>query len=209
MPRSIIITAQYFREFRRQLGFSNQTDAKNFFGAKDITPMVDFDYIQLLNERLYEMVDRVNRVVDSSIRPRDIEKFKIENITQAFETMRSGNILPLLNNQGRRPEDVYFAWMRGYVLSNYFLKALSIIFGGRRRQLRVTLERRHHQDAFTRVLLDPSRLVRVLDFSVFLIHINFTGPGLTVIYKLVMPYQHFCRMRSLRQYWIISKMKKG
>ena len=42
--------------------------------------------------------------------------------------MREGNILPILNNQGRRPEQVYYSWMRGYILSNYFLKALGLIF---------------------------------------------------------------------------------
>lgn len=36
--------------------------------------------------------------------------------------------MPVLNNQGRRPEQVYYSWMRGYVLSNYFLKSLEIIF---------------------------------------------------------------------------------
>ena len=42
--------------------------------------------------------------------------------------MKGSNILPVLNNQGRRPEQVYFSWMRGFVISNYFLKALGIIF---------------------------------------------------------------------------------
>ena len=43
--------------------------------------------------------------------------------------MQANEILPILNNQGRRPEQVYFSWMRGYVISNFFLKALGIIFG--------------------------------------------------------------------------------
>ena len=42
--------------------------------------------------------------------------------------MKGNDILSLLNNQGRRPEQVYYSWMRGYVLSNYFLKALGLIF---------------------------------------------------------------------------------
>ena len=42
--------------------------------------------------------------------------------------MKENNILPKLNNQGRRPEQVYFSWMRGHIISNFFLKALSIIF---------------------------------------------------------------------------------
>ncbi len=42
--------------------------------------------------------------------------------------MKESNIFPLLNNQGRRPEQVYFSWMRGFIISNYFLKALGLIF---------------------------------------------------------------------------------
>lgn len=42
--------------------------------------------------------------------------------------MKANDILPVLNNQGRRPEQVYYSWMRGYVLSNYFLKALGLVF---------------------------------------------------------------------------------
>ena len=53
MPKRITITAEYFRQYRQKLGFSNQADVKNFFGAKDITPTVDFNYINLLNKRLY------------------------------------------------------------------------------------------------------------------------------------------------------------
>jgi len=36
MPKHITITAEYFRQYRQKLGFSNQADVKNFFGAKDI-----------------------------------------------------------------------------------------------------------------------------------------------------------------------------
>ena len=34
-----------------------------------------------------------------------------------------------MNNLGRRPEHVYFSWMRGYVISNFFLKSLELMFG--------------------------------------------------------------------------------
>ncbi|MEK7130571.1 MAG: hypothetical protein AAB793_02870 [Patescibacteria group bacterium] len=50
MPKRITITAEYFRRYRQNLGFANQGDVKNFFGAKDITPTVDFNYIKLLNK---------------------------------------------------------------------------------------------------------------------------------------------------------------
>ena len=128
MSRNIIITTEYFRQYRQKLGFGNQADVKNFFGAKDVIPAVDFNYIKLLNSRLYEIVDRINTVVAKDIKIDDLNTFKKERVDRAFEIMRASNILSVLNNQGRRPEQVYFSWMRGYVISNFFLKALGIIF---------------------------------------------------------------------------------
>lgn len=129
MPRQITITAEYFRQYRQKLGFANQADVKNFFGAKDITPTVDLNYIRLLNKRLYDIVDKVNGIVVGEIKIDNLANFKKEHIDRTFEIMKKSDILPILNNQGRRPEQVYFSWMRGYVVSNYFLKALGLIFG--------------------------------------------------------------------------------
>lgn len=129
MIRQITITTEYFRQYRQKLGFSNQADVKNFFGAKDIMPTVDFNYIDLLNKRLYEIVDRLNKVVIKEIKIDDLKTFRKEYIDQPLKIMKENDILPQLNNQGRRPENVYYNWMRGYVISNYFLKALGIIFG--------------------------------------------------------------------------------
>lgn len=128
MKKEITITVEYFRQYRQKLGFSNQADVKNFFGAKDITPTVDLNYIKLLNERLYKAIDKIDTVVIKEIKADNIDIFKKENIDHTFEIIKGGDILPVLNNQGRRPEQVYYSWMRGYVLSNYFLKALGLIF---------------------------------------------------------------------------------
>ncbi|MFH1890479.1 MAG: restriction endonuclease [Candidatus Kuenenbacteria bacterium] len=129
MSKTIIITAKYFRQYRQKLGFDNQADVKNFFGAKDITPTVDFNYIRLLNKRLYDIINKVNGVVADEIKVEDLTAFKKEHIDWTFKIMKESDILPILNNQGRRPEQVYFSWMRGYAVSNYFLKALGLIFG--------------------------------------------------------------------------------
>jgi hypothetical protein len=128
MNKLITITTEYFRQYRQSLGFTNQTDVKNFFGAKDITPTVDLNYINLLNERLYSIVDKINSVAAEEIKIDDMSAFKKEYIEEVFEILKVNNILPVLNNQGRRPEQVYYSWMRGYILSNYFLKALGLIF---------------------------------------------------------------------------------
>ena len=129
MPKRTTITAEYFRRYRQNLGFANQTDVKNFFGAKDITPTVDFNYIKLLNKRLCDIVNKVNGVVVNEIKVADLAAFKKDHISRTFTIMKESGILPILNNQGRRPEQVYFSWMRGFVISNYFLKALGLIFG--------------------------------------------------------------------------------
>lgn len=128
MSRRITITAEYFRQYRQKLGFNNQADVKNFFGAKDIVPVVDLNYLKLLNKRLYEIVTRINSVVSNEVKLADLDDFKKKHIDHPFEIMRKNDILPTLNNLGRRPEQVYFSWMRGSVVSNFFLKALGAIF---------------------------------------------------------------------------------
>ena len=128
MNRQITIANEYFRDYRKKLGFSSQADVKNFFGAKDITPTVDINYIKLLNKRLSEIIDKINNVVALEIKNEDIAAFKRLHIDQTFEIIKSNNILPVLNNQGRRPEQVYYSWLRGYVLSSYFLKSIGLKF---------------------------------------------------------------------------------
>jgi len=124
----ILITTEYFRQYRKKLGFSNQNNVKDFFGGKDITPTVDLIYLDLLNTRLFNIIQKIDSIVVDEIKIKDLETFKRNYINHTFEVMKGSNILPVLNNQGRRPEQVYFSWMRGFVLSNYFLKALSLIF---------------------------------------------------------------------------------
>ena len=122
------ITTKYFKEYREKLGFTNQGNAKKFFGAKDVFPLVDFAYIDLLNERLKEIVLKINGIVDDNAKIFNLEEFNSEIIDHAYILMKDNDILPKLNNQGRRPEQVYFSWMRGHIISNFFLKALSVIF---------------------------------------------------------------------------------
>lgn len=124
----IEITPKYFNEYREKLGFSNQTIVKSFFGAKDIVPTVDFIYLDLLNDRLFEIITSINNVVDESIKADNIVDFKNEQLTHVFETLKINGILNKLRNQGRRPEEVYFNWMRGFLISKFFIKAICAIF---------------------------------------------------------------------------------
>ncbi len=123
------IDREYFKLYRRELGFSSMLKAKGFFGAKDIRPNIDFEYLECLNVRLYEIIRRINKVVAKEVKVEELESFKNRYICTAYEVMRDNGIIPRLNNQGRRPEEVYFSWMRGYIVSNFFLKAIGLIFG--------------------------------------------------------------------------------
>lgn len=123
-----MIDSKYFKEYRAKLGFSNQEKTKDFLGAKDVIPTVNYDYIADLNQRLVEIITKLHSVVESTIRPSDINTFCQDNIFNAFEIMKKNNIISKLNNQGRRPEQVCFSWLRGFVIANYFLKAISHIF---------------------------------------------------------------------------------
>ena len=123
-----MIDSKYFKNYRAKLGFNSQEQAKKFFAAKDIKPSIDYDYITSLNKRLMEIIDKLNKLVVDDIKIQDMETFCHQNILTTFEKIEDNKILPKLNNQGRRPEEVYFSWMRGLVTANFFLNALGKIF---------------------------------------------------------------------------------
>jgi hypothetical protein len=122
------IDTKYFKEYREKLGFTNQCEVKAFWAAKDITPTVDYAYINLLNKRLFEIVEKINNLVVDEIKVENLNGFCVENIKSVFKKLKTHNIISKLNNQGRRPEEVYFSWMRGFIISSYFLSALSRVF---------------------------------------------------------------------------------
>lgn len=123
-----MINTKYFKEYRAKLGFSNQGNVKKFFGAKDISPTIDYGYIDNLNQRLFEIISKINALVVEDLRVEEIEAFYNKNVLSVYEILKENGILLRLNNQGRRREEVYFSWMRGFVISVYFTKAISKIF---------------------------------------------------------------------------------
>jgi len=120
--------AQYFKEYRQRMGFSNQSDAKTFLSGKDVSPNIDFEYIDALNSRIGNILRSVNNVIHESIKYEDLDLFIQESITRPFNVIREANLVPRLNNQGRRPEEVLFSWLRGYSVSEYFTPAFANIF---------------------------------------------------------------------------------
>lgn len=117
-----------FKKYREALGFTNQAGVKSFFGAKDVKPTIDLAYLDLLNERLKEMSSKIDSVIWDKVRVESIDDFNEEFVDSAFKLIKNSEILPRLNNLGRRPEEVYFSWMRGYLVANYLLKGLSYVF---------------------------------------------------------------------------------
>jgi len=120
--------AKYFKRYRESIGFSKQNDAKQFLAGKDISPEIDFAYIDELNRRIEEIVTKINAVADKSYQRQDLSTFAKDHIFSPYETIRKSNLLPRLNNQGRRPEAVLFSWLRGYAVAEYFTPFFSRVF---------------------------------------------------------------------------------
>ncbi len=48
--------SEYFRFYRAELGYNSQETARNYLAGKDITPKIDFQYTNLLIERVSEII---------------------------------------------------------------------------------------------------------------------------------------------------------
>lgn len=118
---------QNFKQYRQKLGFQNQKQFKDFLSAKDIQPDIDFAYIELLNGRIKEIFYKINEI--TYIKQPNIEHFLQQNLNTVFEKLKNNGILNKLNNQGRRKEEVYFSWIRGFLMLAYFKPAIAQIFG--------------------------------------------------------------------------------
>lgn len=114
-----------FRNYRNSLGFSSKTKFIKFLSAKDIIADIDFTYIDLLNDRLCNIFKKLNIIY---YKPCDIEKFLKDNLFTTYKILKKNEILNKLNNQGRRKEEVYFSWIRGYLILEYFKSAIADIF---------------------------------------------------------------------------------
>lgn len=113
--------------YRQELGFSNQEQTKVFLSAKDIQADIDFNYLNSLSNRISEIFRKINEI--SYIKQPNIETFLQQNLNTVFEKLKNNGILNKLNNQGRRKEEVYFSWIRGYLILEYFKPAIAEIFG--------------------------------------------------------------------------------
>lgn len=116
----------YEKNFRKALGFTNQEKLKKYFKATDFQ-IVNWERIKELNIRLKDMSSKINDALSPEIRNDDIAIIH-KKIDEAFQIIKDNDLFPHLNNQGRNPDDVYYNWMRGYIICELFIKAISILF---------------------------------------------------------------------------------
>lgn len=122
------------KKYRRDFGFTNAEKLKKYFKAKDVI-VVNWDRIELCNQRIKEIFMALNNVVHDSIKPDDITDIET-TVDNAYQILKDNDIIPRLNNHGRALEDVYYNWMRGYAVCEYFSKALSLVFDIPKEQIR-------------------------------------------------------------------------
>lgn len=121
---SALTVDKYCREYRKRLGFGSKDDAREFLSAKNITPAVDMAYVGQLNARIEDIIKKLDTVIHASVRCGSIEAFIHRNLKAPLAAIKDNGLLPVLNNQGRRPEQVLFSWMRGYAMAQYFTPSL-------------------------------------------------------------------------------------
>lgn len=82
---------------------------------------INWKKIEQYNSRIKDIFQKLNTVVHESIRYDDITDFN-HKIDGAYQILKDNDIIPRLNNNGRPPEDVYYNWMRGYAVCEFFQK---------------------------------------------------------------------------------------
>ncbi|AYQ56115.1 hypothetical protein MS2017_0369 [Bathymodiolus thermophilus thioautotrophic gill symbiont] len=121
-------SADYFKKYRLELGFSNQDDAKSFLAVKDIKPDIDYAYIELLNKQLIEILENLNKILVDDLKNNNLDLFSKEYIARPYKILKNNDMILKLNNQGRRPEQVLFSWLRGFALVELFKPIFAKLF---------------------------------------------------------------------------------
>lgn len=122
-------TDKVHKEYRRRLGLTSQSEAKGFFAARDMEPDIDLGYVGKLSARVEEIVRKLNGEIHRSARWGDMDDFCLRFVKTPTATIVSVGLLGSMNNQGRRPEQVFFSWLRGYSLLEFFTPAMAQVFG--------------------------------------------------------------------------------
>lgn len=122
------LDTQYFREYRRRIGFTNQQMTKDYLSAKDIVADVDYQYVDSLLARLRDMYAQLNSTIHESVRHHNVPDLIKHAIDDPYNQIKRTGLIRNLNNQGRRPEQVLFNWLRGYASSEFMRPAIAHAF---------------------------------------------------------------------------------
>lgn len=123
-----------YREFRKKIGYTNASELKKYYKATDIAD-INWSKIEQYNQRIKDMFSAINRGIHDSIRHDHLEEFNLK-IDEAYHILRENKIIPKLSNYGRSPEAVYYSWMRGYAVLEFFVDALAAVFNVPREAIR-------------------------------------------------------------------------
>ena len=112
-----------------QRTFQPITDLASYFKAKDLFK-VKWSVIENCNIRLFDIFVCLNSVITEEFRKTDKEMVAFKRcINRAYKTLKSNQIIEdKFHNNGRSPEDVYYNWMRGYLVCTYFKKVIARVF---------------------------------------------------------------------------------
>lgn len=125
-----------FKDYRKLLGFGSQNAFKEFLGAKDIQPCVDFNYLNALKKRLIEIFSAINSIYCFKYNEYELECFFKNSIERVFSKIVDTHIIYKLNNQGRRPEEVCFSWMRGFLVAEFFKDFIACLFSAQKETIK-------------------------------------------------------------------------
>ncbi len=126
----------WMQGYRNLLGFNSQNAFKEFLGAKDIQPCVDFNYLNALKKRLIEIFSAINSIYCFKYNEYELEYFFKNSIERVFSKIVDTHIIYKLNNQGRRPEEVCFSWMRGFLVAEFFKDFIACLFGAQKETIK-------------------------------------------------------------------------
>ncbi|EKE82482.1 putative non-functional type II restriction endonuclease [Helicobacter pylori R030b] len=93
---------------------NSQNAFKEFLGAKDIQPCVDFNDLNALKQRLIEIFSTINSIYCFKYNGYELECFFKNSIERVFPKIVDTHIIYKLNNQGRRVEEVCFFRCTGF-----------------------------------------------------------------------------------------------
>lgn len=111
--------SRYLKVYRARLGFQNQLAVKNFFSAKDITQKIDYTYLNSFNQRLIDMLYKLNHISSGLISEEDLKLFSEKNISNVFLSLKKQGFFEKLFSQSKKPQKIYFSWMREYIVSKF------------------------------------------------------------------------------------------